>query len=723
MRLNEVSQSKKIGQYVDASVFIKWYRENKTKIASILKVDENTLPDINEMLSQSYGLIKNVINPQSGGNRGSRTAFQSFQDFDKILIHDFLHNLYDVAEKDFIKSLTDFEFTIDELIEEIEILAIEESFMKYMNIRYPNRDFINQNINQLGSYVVATFIKDYPEDFSKIISGEEEPFLPVQGKKMYLKGTPYEGMAVLMKKIPKSPRDLGSDYNKEFIEDQDDLHEFLRDIYSISRTIDDTGGDRGQFPDGDYFGSNVDDNYYDDDNIEYFIDNAGDDYDFKEADEYYDIIKERIIDYFENEGEEVSEEEIEEYFGGEKEDDNFPGLDFSYDDISRKDEYTRNGKDYYFFNTEDLSPIDANIRDILKSYGDDDYGYYEYLDEKDREYNDEIYSSYYEKTKDISSESLIGNVLNNTTAAALFRRFFRGTDLIRNVSKPTSGEWRSQNANLNLNNFFETPYPSLSKNLYTDNAKKLYILLYEFRGYIITNLNQIKAQYKENKKVNVDNEFFTFLKKDTKMIETFYYSYKTQGNNFNKYINTIKENRYGIEIKRRPDLNTNYYIIGQYIDFLFEFIPFLEKYYEFVKNTDKDYLSTYSANVNINIGTVFSDDFIKKIRQLYIVLQGVFAKTKKIKSLEREIEKSLEEIDLASINKRLNQKYGDNIPDSVYDNVFKIIIDSIFTKYYKKPKRIDKEESKYDSLKKYKNAKKLIDIEDWNTIAKFVVFY
>ena len=187
------------------------------------------------------------------------------------------------------------------------------------------------------------------KDFFKIISGEEEPFLPVQGKKMYLKGTPYEGMAVLMKKIPKSPYDLGSDYNKEFLEDKNDLYEFLRNIYAVSYTIDDTGGDRGQFPDGDYYGSNVDDIYYDDDNIEYFIDNAGDDYDFKEADEYYDIIKETIRNYFENEGEEVSEEEIEEYFGGEKEDENFPGLDFSYDDISSKDEYSKGGLNYYFF--------------------------------------------------------------------------------------------------------------------------------------------------------------------------------------------------------------------------------------------------------------------------------------------------------------------------------------------------------------------------------------
>jgi hypothetical protein len=460
------------------------------------------------MLSQSYGLIKNVINTQSRGNSGDRTAFKSFEVFDKILIHDFLHNLYDVAEKDFIKSLTDFEFSIDELIEEIEILAIEESFMKYMNIRYPNRDFINQNINQLASYIVATFIKEHTEDFFKIISGEEEPFLPVQGKKMYLKGTPYEGMGVLMKTIPKSPYNLGSVYNKEFIEDGNDLHEFLRSLYAVSETIDSTGGDRGQFPEGDYFGTNVDDIYYDDENIQYFIDNAGYDYDFKEVDEYYDKIKEKIRDYFENKGEEISEEEIEEYFGGEKEDDNFPGLDFSYDDISRKDEYSDNGEDYYFFNAEDLSPIDANISDILELV-DETSDYYYHLEEKERENNDALFSSYYEKTKDSDPEYLMMQIMNNTTARALFRRFFRGTDLIRNVSKPTSGDWRSQNYNLNLNNFFETPYPSLSKNLYTDSAKKLYILLNEFRGYVIRNIGNIKSTYKQN--VQLDKNFFDFF--------------------------------------------------------------------------------------------------------------------------------------------------------------------------------------------------------------------
>lgn len=136
MLLKEVSQSKKIKKYVDVSTFIKWYNTNKSKIASILEIDEDQLASVDEMLSQSYGLIKNVINPQSGGNRNTRTSFKRFEDFDKILIHDFLHNLYDVTEKDFIKSLRDYEFTSDELIEEIEILAIEESFMKYMNVRY-----------------------------------------------------------------------------------------------------------------------------------------------------------------------------------------------------------------------------------------------------------------------------------------------------------------------------------------------------------------------------------------------------------------------------------------------------------------------------------------------------------------------------------------------------------------------------------------------------------
>ena len=47
--------------------------------------------------------------------------------------------------------------------------------MKYMNIKYPERDFINQNMNQLASYLVGTFIKNHTEDFLNILDANKKP--------------------------------------------------------------------------------------------------------------------------------------------------------------------------------------------------------------------------------------------------------------------------------------------------------------------------------------------------------------------------------------------------------------------------------------------------------------------------------------------------------------------------------------------------------------------
>ena len=72
------------------------------------------------------------------------------------------------------------------------------------------------------------------------------------------------------------------------------------------------GGGRSQFPDiGDYYGTD-DDLYYDSDNIEYFFDNAGgrSDYDVETIDNFYDLIRERINEYNEEQDEKLTDEEI-----------------------------------------------------------------------------------------------------------------------------------------------------------------------------------------------------------------------------------------------------------------------------------------------------------------------------------------------------------------------------------------------------------------------------
>lgn len=246
----ESSQSKKIRQYIGYSVVLKWYAENKEKIAKLLDVDASELADEDTLMKQSYDLVNSVINPQVGGNTGIiGTDIPGFEEFEKIennLIHDILHNLFNVKYKEFNKSLSDIEFTESEIIEEIEVLAIEESFMKYMNISYPKTDFINANINQLASYLMMAILKNDPDRIRKILDKEEEPYLEVYGKKYPVKGTAFETFFDLFEN-----RDADSSFK---IKSSEDLKNYMIKLINVGEGISNSNGDRSQYPNGDYYG-------------------------------------------------------------------------------------------------------------------------------------------------------------------------------------------------------------------------------------------------------------------------------------------------------------------------------------------------------------------------------------------------------------------------------------------------------------------------------------
>jgi hypothetical protein len=246
----ESSQSKKIRQYIGYSVVLEWYKENKEKIAKLLDVNASELADEDTLMKQSYDLVNSVINTQTSGNTGiPGTDIPGFEEFKKIennLIHDILHNLFNVKYKEFNKSLSDIQFTESEIIEEIECLAIEESFMKYMNINYPKTDFINANINQLASYLMMSILKNDPERIQKILDGEEQPYLEVYGKKYPVKGTAFEYFFDLFK---------NKDADRSFkIKNADDLKDYMIDLINIGKGIGDTSGDRANYPNSEYYG-------------------------------------------------------------------------------------------------------------------------------------------------------------------------------------------------------------------------------------------------------------------------------------------------------------------------------------------------------------------------------------------------------------------------------------------------------------------------------------
>ena len=78
----ESSQSKKVRQYIGYSIVLKWYRENKEKIAKLLDCDISQLADDDTLMQQSYDLVNSVINTQTGGNSGiSNTVIPGFDSF------------------------------------------------------------------------------------------------------------------------------------------------------------------------------------------------------------------------------------------------------------------------------------------------------------------------------------------------------------------------------------------------------------------------------------------------------------------------------------------------------------------------------------------------------------------------------------------------------------------------------------------------------------------
>ena len=246
----ESSQSKKIRKYFTYSVVLDWYRDNKELIATTLGCSVSDLADEETLMNQSNGLVNYVINTQSGGNAGRNdidiSGFSSFNKIENNLIHDILHNLYDVKHKEFNKSLQDLEFTESEILEEIEVLAIEESFMKYMNITYVKTDFINQNINMLASYLMMTILKNDPERIKKILDKEVEPYLEIYDKQYPTIDSPFENFFDLF-----DNRAADSSFR---IDNSEDLKNYMIKLINVGYGIDNTGGDRAQYPSGDYYG-------------------------------------------------------------------------------------------------------------------------------------------------------------------------------------------------------------------------------------------------------------------------------------------------------------------------------------------------------------------------------------------------------------------------------------------------------------------------------------
>lgn len=509
-QLNE-SQSKKIKKVLTFSVVLDWYNDNKNKIANIIGCNPEDLATENELLSQSRDLISKVINPQIRGNSGNDfieiAGFSRFTPLDKYLLHDILHNIYDVSKKGFNKSLNGIEFTESEVFEEIEVLCIEESFMKFFNIRYPKTDFINQNINQLASFLMMTILKNDPTRIKNILDNEIEPYLEIYGVKYEItEDSPYKELFLTLK---------GDFRDMPEIENSNDFKDYMIKLINIAEGIDVSNGDRSQYPGSGYYGSKRFEDatikemesliysFYHNDN--FIIISSNDTLSINDLKEKGIRLSSnpnyiKNIDY-------NNLTEVKLPFKKQFLESDYINLSEWFDylsELSQIDFYNFDGITYLVIYKEEdkfilYSHKEFNSCLIDEWFENDEIPTYE----EDHKFID---FDYYQK---LSFEKVSNSLFNNIDAVSIMRRNFRDNDIIVNNTKlgnlytnSWGYVWKQEEIPLQKDkNYFDFKSKredkiSISKNILTDNGKKLISVLNSIRGYAIKNYKELKNKYK-----------------------------------------------------------------------------------------------------------------------------------------------------------------------------------------------------------------------------------
>lgn len=527
--INE-SQAKKAKKYFTFSVVLEWYRKNKQKIADMLGCSIDTLASEDLLMDQSYQLVNYVINPQSQGNEGREnleiSGFSSFKKLEKNLIHDILHNIYQVQNKEFDKSLERIEYSESEIFEEIEVLSIEESFMKFMNIKYVKSDFINSNINLLASYLMMSILKYDPTRIEKILDNEVEPYFEIYGKKYNTEGTPFENFFKLFKN-DKADTKFGN------IDNSDDFKEYMIHLINVGKGIDESGGDRAMYPNSDYFGMESFNDLSDYDKNNFIDDN------FEIKDRYILIKEDDILDIKELKDKGIKLRSIDEnttqlklFKDYEEEDSNdryhLKVLPFKnefldedgYIDMEKWFDFLENKFEIEFYKTEGDNRylgIVFNRRDNNEYSLLDNIEFYDYISNEYDSYSEPLNTNTkfidFDSYRKLSFKEVSERLFNNSEARAIMRRKFRTNDVIKNntlignldVWRKSWGseEIKTKSKVDKYTDFSASDFKaekSISKNILTDNGKRLIYLLNDLRGYFIKNVDKIKEKFKEKSK-------------------------------------------------------------------------------------------------------------------------------------------------------------------------------------------------------------------------------
>jgi hypothetical protein len=677
-QLNE-SQSKKIKKVLTFSVVLNWYNDNKDKIAKIVNCNPYELASEKELLDQSRGLVNTVINTQSTGNDGNNdieiAGFSNFKPLDQYLLHDILHNIYDVSKKKFDKSLSDIQFTESEVFEEIEILCIEESFMKFFNIRYPKTDFINQNINQLASFLMMAILKNDPTRIKDILDDKITPYLEIYGVKYEVKeGSPFEDFFLTL---------TGNFRDMPKIRNSEDFKDYMIKLINVGEGISFSSGDRANYPDNGYYGQREfsDANESEIDDIIDSIKRWNTDYIILSSDDIYDIddLKEKGISLSSN-SKYVNNIDYDNLYQLK--------LPFrkkflekdGYIKVKEWFEYLSNLSNKYFYENND------NIYLVISKDGDGSYSLVErddfdekisnkWYDSNDLYYDDDHEFIDFEKYKKMTFEEISKKLFIYDDSISIMRRNFRDNDVIANNTKLGgiykiywNYSWRQEEVDLkgdkNYTDFTSDRQDkvSISKNVITNNGKRLISVLNSIRGYAIKNYKELKNKYKSNK----------FTKEDISIYQNLDYYYLTNINgmyNLQYYLSIFLTE---CEIKLSKTYETS-----KRMEIIINTDNILSLLSKINTKQDMDILKTYTTNSSIPIEWV--NDSIGFYKNLESILLENREKLKKLIEFDKEIIKG-KKITNEENYELVQSKSQYNINDKF--NLLKEDIEKIINKYY-----------------------------------------
>lgn len=280
--------------------------------------------------------------------------------------------------------------------------------------------------------------------------------------------------------------------------------------------------------------------------------------------------------------------------------------------------------------------------------------------------------NYYRK---LSFEEVSEKLFNYNDSVSIMRRNFRDNDIITNNTKLGrvykrywSSSWEQKEIDLKGGKNY-TDFPSdrqdkasVSKNVITNNGKRLISVLNSIRGYAIKNYKELKNRYKSNK----------FTKKDISIYQNLDYYYLTN-------INGMYNLQYNLSIiltECQIKLSKNYET-SKKMSIIIDIDDILSLLSKINTKQDMYILKSYTTNSSIPIEWV--NDSIGFYKNLESILLENREKLKKLIEFDKEIIKGKKitneenyELTQSKSQYKINNNY----------NLLKEDIEKIINKYY-----------------------------------------